>query len=99
MSDKEILERAIQKAIDGGWKVPVNKNSAGIKQLIKDNSVFDIIFNHEFAKHLFGLTNPYEISRSENGLRIHTFGGPAYLYHLQQMVISENPIKYLSENI
>lgn len=93
MSDKEILEKAIQKAIDGGWVI---SNAALLGEIA---STRDILFNHEFAKALFGTENPYEISRTEDGLHTHTFGGPAWQFHLQQMVIAEDPIAYLGVNI
>lgn len=55
------------------------------------------IYSHEFAKALWGEEVP------ENKLVINgrTYGKtlPKYQHRLQQMVIAEDPIKYLGENL
>ena len=111
MSDKSILEKAIQKAIDGGWTIHnlghyvvddtatfirfdnfdiESKNWHAPVTVIKQTET--LIFDHDFAKALWGeepITEyyPSPVSRS------------AFAHHLQQMVISEDPIRYLGENI
>jgi len=85
MSDKEILEKAIQKAIDNSWAWKDIDWDA-------DNRPYELIYNHEFAKALWGekhITEYYPSPVSK----------PAFVYHLQQMVIAEDPIKYLGDNI
>lgn len=101
MSDKEILEKAIRKAIDGGltgyWKDRYNHCAEldELEYLIDGNNIetghtiTSLIYDHDFAKALWGEKNKnwplYKIKDFE--------------FHLQQMVISDDPIKYLGENI
>lgn len=98
MNNQEILEKAIQKAIDGGfnptYEIYVSKQ-ANLE--LPENKVFELIFNHDFAKALWG-------ERDED--RITIIGETdwrkwplPWQYHLQQMVTAEDPIKYLGENI
>ncbi len=128
MSNQEILEKAIQKAIDGGWlrnikrfevltytyDNPDRDKTLNLWVAKEDGSGFRwdytlFIFNHDFAKALWGDKQIginysdlnkipddifYENPDMESGLE-----APAYKYHLQQMVISDDPIKYLGENI
>lgn len=59
------------------------------------------IFNHDFAKALWGENDQaYElhIPFGRDGLHI-KYVSPKWQYHLQQMVIADDPIKYLGENI
>ena len=110
MSNKEILEKAISLAIDGGWQ-PMRKGG----NLTKDETTVAYImqsdprlyvYSHDFAKALWG----EGLDCAYCGLpphRVHPKPCPEgnniwpYLweYHLQQMVIAEDPIKYLGENI
>jgi hypothetical protein len=127
LTNQQILEKAIQKAIEGGWREeespsfeylgefrhnPIRLNTyvediddgfGGFGR--RDYSVEQTIFNHDFAKALWG--------ERIIGYRVH----PArdydrskavvvesdYIYmwqsHLQQMVIAEDPIKYLGEHM
>lgn len=102
MSNQEILEKAIQKAIDSGYK----------HSLIPEWTVEDIvrhgeydIFNHDFAKALWGESRgyvriPVVMGFKGNNLgQTYQFHEPAWQYHLQNMVIAEDPIKYLGENL
>lgn len=108
MTNKEILEKAIQKAIDGGWNFqpfpeqyfPISYMNGDvlvkhIATTIDDLRLFATIFNHDFAKALWG-EEPYE-RESDNYLV--RDGRKNWVVHLQQMVISEDSIKYLGENI
>ena len=125
MSDKEILEKAIQKAIDGGWLTVWCGTMAGwrveINQVTKKLFIVssllgqevaivkpeEVIFNHDFAKALWKSPKKpkYIWQPKESGLWEYDGGympdfiGEKWEYHLQQMVISDNPIKYLGENI
>jgi len=146
MSNKEILEKAINLAIDGGWKQPwvyYHGNTKNKDKLFKqwlgnvliggvDHEYYDyedficvatdILYSHDFAKTIWGeeiyfdkdnldvsmVGDKYEEQdfmavRGETGMGID--GDPSYRqlplwqHHLQQMVISDDPIKYLGKNI
>lgn len=106
-SDEEIISKAMRKAIDGGWNAPsllvgLFGNSAGYE--IKGQSiemVRGMITSHDFAKALWpgdpmgsGVVDPRATSPSTAGPLI-----PKWKAHLMQMVIADDPIKYLGENI
>jgi len=95
-TDKEILEQAIQKAIDGGWDHHVISRPGSFTAIEISNSFsliydqpFETIFNHDFAKAFWG----------EHDNQMAMTAQPNWQYHLQQMVIADDPIKYLGENI
>jgi len=130
MTTKEILETAIQKAIDGGWLTVKTKPrlKAVVFEDVYDDwgdyasyiiidlrnrkpvqfeSVESIIFNHDFAKALWPATVEID-TEPEYAEGDQEIGGipwnthetvEAWSYHLQQMVLAEDPIKYLGENI
>jgi len=112
MSDQEILQKACSKAIEGGWRMDkewakqfkINKVEGVNHYIINPNIV---IYNHKFAKALWG---DGQAGLSEaNGhwyTQISPYDERSYIevldlweYHLQQMVIDEDPIKYLGENL
>jgi len=125
VSNKQILEKAIQKAIDGGWSpiksIPVKKLYS-ITDFLKDSMVLNVayvngskelrdrwhvqtiwlIFNHDFAKALWGEKYIWtiQVSRGRDTKVIKSMDMlEDWQYHLQQMVIAEDPIKYLGDNI
>lgn len=134
---RQVLEKAIQKAVDGGWDI-LDKYEANKFDVQKD--VFDgnymigflandeptgreilqqtfhwseIIFNHDFAKALWGegiveiYIEDYDLSVKDQPLLGGLVSYPyhegstvgfkteAWQYHLQQMVIADDPIAYL----
>ena len=104
MSDKEILEKAIQKAIDGGFQwignfVELSNDiiSGEPKMIFNLNgNTYDVglsyfIYNPIFAKALWGEENN-TYSWDDNML-------PDWEFNLMRMVISEDPIKYLGGTI
>lgn len=113
MTNQQILEKAIQKAIGGGWKA-LQLNGAehwleatpehrteDVRMMIvigsktHSESFRNTIYDHDFAKALWG----EEMQNHE--FRKKAFGEyrPAWQGHLMQMVIAEDPIKYLGENL
>lgn len=99
--NEAILSKAIEKAIAGGWKPNIDA------QDFLDGEQFTeegFIFNHDFAKALWGEYKPEEIpiGRPADGKypdNLTHRGLRKWQYHLQQMVIADDPIKYLGENI
>lgn len=105
MTNKEILEKAIHKAIDGGWVTNLSvypykaeENFVIIHYLEEDADVhaYEIIFGHDFAKALWGNEEDWELEEAP-----HKTGHnlERWEYHLQQMVIADDPLAYLGENI
>ncbi len=105
MSDKEILEKAIQKAIDGGWKQPevpvvfIVGDSDGNNDITRE--AYWLIYSHDFAKALWGEERDLQMADDYFCQEAHTVHTdlPSYKWHLQNMVVSDDPIKYLGENI
>ncbi|MGW5074042.1 hypothetical protein [Rhodococcus sp. NPDC004095] len=106
MSDREVLERAIQIAIDGGWTLYAG---AGASYAVQDAFNFGrvecIIFNRDFAMALWGTQS--EALDYIDGIYVDGDGedsaAPVYVRcyekHLMQMVIADDPVKYLGENL
>ena|SRR6266404_6607346 len=98
MTHQQILDKAARKALEGGWK-PKRLPHAQEALLIVDKPdevpvllAPIIIFSHDFAKALWpGQTEIPGITIEGDF--------PAWQYQLQQMVIADDPIKYLGENI
>lgn len=107
MTNKEILEKAIKKSIDNGFdkfpdgmtrSIKRDTNSGENVLLFEEDgietkrlAVSTLIYDHDFAKALWGEE------------RVYTTGDVVYdaawIFHLQQMVIADDPIKYLGEHL
>lgn len=107
MTNQQILEKAIQKAIDGGWNKASNiekveyKDSMGVvvfsyydSNVVGAYDPYRIIFNHDFAKALW----PGNILLDEGGVKIVT-KEPLWRHHLMMMVVDPDPLVYLSQHI
>ena len=108
------IEKAIQKAIDGGWKDGTHPefktwvggghwNGQHLLTIIQGSSFYhvnDLIYNHDFAKALWGELDIHD-DETEFDYYYQSGNGANKVWevHLQQMVIAEDPIKYLGENI
>lgn len=146
MTNQEILTKAIQKAIDGGWQeaeykpcgthdynpqiwfdddgvnlgfeAQCDKSMAGNDMWGRAWKENELIFNHDFAKALWGEDWACEwhghpvgdgdlFCRRDDGKgTVTSICGAAksvvlqvWQYHLQQMVIADDPIKYLGDNL
>ena len=102
MNNQEILKKAIEKAEKNGYKFwNVDQKYIELEENLeiwryKNNknyyaSVYQIIFSHDFAKAFWG-DKPYKIYNIQGKVEE---SGLTWQYHLQQMVLEENPIKYL----
>lgn len=97
-----IVAEAIEKAIAGGWDNKYNFiESRGwsanelAQWLIETDHIYYVIFNHDFAKALWpGVGKGIVIKEKGN-----IIDANHWQYHLQQMVIAVDPIKYLSEHL
>ena len=113
MDKRQILERAIQKAIEGGWlhePIPLIDEGGGLYTTIsywikQDHRT--LVYRHDFAKALWGEKDwrDYDLDDRphdaiwDGGPEWFEFEGPIWKYHLQQMVVADDTIKYLGENI
>lgn len=106
MTNQQILEKAIQKATNGGWDPKKGLKLAAESSLVSGLTVIEAsplyIFSHDFAKALWG----QEIGQDMKSITDHTSREqyirslvPAWQFHLQMMVIADDPIKYLGENL
>lgn len=106
MTNQEILTKAIQKAEANGW----NDSEWNKDALIYGSAArhtFAIIYRHDFCKALWG--EPYFMNRQEfkeagyrgsmGGGAIDLKKGAGWRYHLQEMVVAEDPIAYLGQNM
>jgi len=95
-NEVELFRRAVDKAVENGYKHPSGElqvnNKGEIFVYLKDSEVQafgyataqnNVIFNHDFAKAVW----PDDKD-----------GNVYWRMHLQRMVVSGNPIKYLGEN-
>ena len=101
MSNEEILKKAIAKAVKNGW-VKYPEMSLGreymplwtIKDWIREHGFNSIIFSHEFAKAFWGEKHMYYEGKNADDM---IGNQKAYIYHLQEMVKEEEPLKYLEK--
>lgn len=101
MTQKEILQKAIEKAQSNGF------STISFGKDISDEYMFFriyyiIIFNHEFAEAFWqkgwgGIK--MELWEKEVGEAPYGIGQLRWQYHLQQMVLEEEPITYLEKFI
>ena len=103
VTNKDILEKAVQKAIDGGFEAKLADGwvqSGNLHARTDGKAPYDIIFSHSFAQSLWGDT-PLNFDNNNTlvAYEDRMYNEPIWQYHLQQMVINDNPIAYLRENI
>ena len=115
MKKEEILKRAIEKAVENGWEelelwgeiVDVDcEITESLRKRIwityEDGDgemvmLRDLIFSHSFAKAFF--SEKCSMGCACHSDCEHEIAIPAWQYHLQQMVLSPDPIMYLSKFI
>ena len=101
MKNEQILKKAIEKAMSNGYKNDsVIKHDGSIEWLKRDETISEssmgcqislnlytrIIFSHSFAKAFWGKGKPDTRTGEE-----------LWQYNLQQMVLEEEPLKYLQK--
>jgi hypothetical protein len=101
MSKEEILRKAIKKAARNGWAEFYDDIEES--EFYQSNMIIvrGILFTHIFAKAFWGrkvIDNDFadELGCSDPYIcDLHC--GEAWEYHLQRMVISDDPLKYLEK--
>lgn len=94
MTQKQKLEFIIQKAVNAGLDFYPEydlKNKIAIFCDVPER----YLLNHDFAKALFG-KGTHKIEATYYGKPV---GKLSWQYHLQQAVISEDPINYIYEQV
>lgn len=111
MTNEEILEKAIQKALDASWDMydhdkcnweivnhpyATERDHYFVRVLTSDIFIDAsyIIFDHDFAKALWG-----EEKKHSRDQFFDIIDKEGWKHYLQQMVIAEDPIKYLGEHL
>ncbi len=119
MKPGEILTKAIEKAIAGGWTIGDWTDADEFKWEIEPGDfegdtpclkyggmgeifymgIGAIMLDHDFAKALWGESFD-SVNLGKNGQTITlTYEYPNWQRHLMDMVISDDPIKYLGANL
>jgi hypothetical protein len=80
---------------NSGWWIESNEVRHLSAQICQSDGYEDLIFDHGFAKALWG-----EVRRIKHspGLKVEYFARD-WQHHLQQMVVATDPIKYLGDNL
>ena len=89
MTNEQILKKAVEKAINSGYEfiVSMSEGKRLAWTLAQHKLYYKLIFSHDFAKAFW----------STNNQLLHVENKNAWNYHLQQMVIEEEPLKYLEK--
>ena len=104
MSNEEILRKSIEKAQKNGWEVEElngrrEKDYEALCEVLCDRKMYhSIIFSHDFAKAFFGEGEAYAYCGEKSCSR-NLLGPKDWQYHLQQMVLREEPLQYLKKFI
>lgn len=105
MDEQQILERAITKAIEGGWNkdilhLAVSDPSGMANIILITQRTRDLIYDHDFAKALWGSNGTrLKIVEMNRKMTDDIDYMPMWEKHLMQMVISKDRLKYLGENL
>lgn len=108
MTNKEIFWKAVEIAETKGFSdiyVTFDCRECG-RELLDNNGYYPIIFSHDFAKAFWGEEWYTEQSPEQSNKAYYTdsfdtdnvmFQGMAYTYHLQQMILAKDPLKYIEK--
>lgn len=106
MTNEQILKKAIEKAIRGGYNSKLGKKliehldllEAGHIAYTKGGKVdfFCIIFSHDFCQAFWG-EEKVRRAKEIDGKLVMVFEGFDWQYYLQQMVLEKDPLKYLKK--
>lgn len=108
MKREEILRTAFMMAISNGWQATLDGKM--LRRIGRDGKPWswigaaawgskDLLFSHDFAKALWGeetkiVGDMYTVMGNK-----YDVGQAAFEHYLQQMVVAEDPIKYLGDNL
>ena len=109
MTEIEKLEVLVQRAIENGWKTPKHGykiwlpvGSTELLIILYEDYDIDvqynyqaIIFNHDFVKALWGDKDIHDLSERISSTISQAYSLYNWQYHLQKVVISDDPIDYM----
>ena len=103
MTNEQILKKAIKKAVKNGWKkyfecgdyMYWHCDTIDKESLLKYCK--QIIFSHDFAKAFWGEETAFGGIKKAKGKFVEESILKEYQYHLQQMVLKKEPLKYLEK--
>jgi hypothetical protein len=90
MTNEEILKKVIEKCANRQMDIQTKKY---FNKIIEEGTYYTLIFSHDFAKKFFGEEIRPEVNL--NGTQIGNI--PIWKINLQQMILEENPLKYLEQ--
>ena len=97
MTNKEILQKAIEKAVGNGWENSYRFTRKSWHYLLEGNNYYKIIFSHDFAKAFWG----YEWKEGDQATtRIDEMLSPMpprWKYYIKEMVLEKYPLQYLKK--
>ena len=110
MTNREIITKAIEKAVSNGWSgddLLFINDDGEIDWLHSANpssaSMRLKMYSHDFAKAFWGeycnFCTEINIKQAPGVIVPDHKHNPGWQYHLQQMVLEEDPINYLSKFI
>lgn len=90
-----MLKAVVEKARKNGWVYPKQRN------FLIDNPYYvkEVLFDHSFAKAYWGEELLYTDKDDGSGAYPKTYGPAKWQHHLQQAVLSENPLLYYFERL
>ena len=109
----DVLKQAITKAMEKGYQPPskfvLNPDVYCFIHTLDLTHCYHIIFNHEFAKAIWGEEDCWRTTKCTCGGAIHHIldahfemcdkyhAKRDYLYHLKAMVLEKQPLRYLEK--
>ena len=101
LSNETILKKAIEKTgiKETEYYYLTCLDDADIKHWINNGAYYSIIFSHDFAKAFWGeeTEKQEKIKKMIEEGQFISYDRNDYQYHLQQLVIQEEPLKYLEK--
>jgi len=102
MTNEQILKKAIEKAVKGGYFISDDK-IPGYLITVNCNHYYRLIFSHDFAKAFWGTdcVSRKEILLAKQPILKYFYSNRDKIYeweyHLQQMVLEEDKLKYIEK--
>ena len=90
-----VLKKGIEKAIKNNWDSRgyyLGMDEDTLQKFINDDKHLSIIFSHDFAKAIWGEEDIIHVDMENGKTESHM---KIWQWHLQQMVLCEEPLQYL----